>query len=63
MQATYKKTDKQTPDGQDIYHRISGRGRPALCVKVGDRYKPWKRTPAKKEAAPAEAAPAEAATA
>lgn len=43
MTATYKKTEKLTNDGQTIYHKIVGRGRPALFVKKGDRYVAWKR--------------------
>lgn len=47
MEATYVKTDKLTDDGQAIFHRIQGKGRPALFVEVNDvggvKYVPWKR--------------------
>lgn len=43
MEAKYVKTEKLTDDGQVIYHKITGKGRPALCVLVGADYVAWKR--------------------
>ncbi len=43
MEAKYTKTGLVTDDGQDIYHRIRGKGRPALFVLSGTEYIHYKR--------------------